>query len=1256
MIFQALAPTAEVFAQELDAVMEASVSAARAAGNTARSVQDVVATVLEDADQATSDDAATTPGADAGAADGGDGSTSADGSQDSTTDGTASGDASTEGDASQGDTTADDGAADEEQADDADADAAAQADVTYAYNTVEDLKKAGVTNVAEVDGKVTKIEFSTNADLIKISNTNPAVYQEAMIAKSGSTGASFDVTKKDGDLEFQGFGSPDAPFKGSLDLAGVALAVNRTLFNNIELSDANKNVAVTWKGMDAQQPIVAAKVAGNDCELNANVTVAADSAELKSPLLGEVTGVMSLKATYSVQSGGELKVAIEASSGNVGLLVNALAESASLTIGEIGGASFAASTIKATAEGCSAGGLIGECASGSTVKIDQAIDLSAFSVIGKAASGGLIGKAINLTLRIADGATIKPARNVGDTSSACSGGVIGDVSFKDGFTVKPNMFDLGDLVTLDATQRAGGLFGVADISNGDIVVQGGTYKSKLASKRDGDTGGSYGGLVGKVFATTTGDDGALRALVVQKDADNNCTIEFELASRLSDAGGVVGYVGDSTDSMQPVAVVLNGVKVACKGDTASARTSAGKLGGAVGVVDKHSVLDVRDFTLTSSVAIGGKEQNRAAGIAGSAWNAVIKFSGITDLSGASFAENGTTGQLVFENNNALIFAAGDGSNGKLTDEGATGWTFKRSNTASKTDDVATYGEVIRLGRGLSESFITLDPNTHVLTLPISLESANSAYALTSVEDFAKLAITWQTNGYYSMVAGVSDDNLNGLQSSAITVSDKIDLAGTGLTGFTQDRASDSQVFSGTLNGNGTIKLAVGEPYGKRGEDKLGESDASKGNGKVYRPGRLGLFAAVNGATAFNVTIAGSMKFDNQSHVDAGALAGVKVGGDTSLTSATFSAEIEYESTNGNNYIHVGSVFGSMSGAGSLKIGSRKSLSVIKANIVSNAQERGTTCVGGAIGYVAGDCVPSAAGKTVEVDGLTISGSIAVKNGSVKTYAGGLIGQIAQGGFDGNSGAKQVAITKLDFANFSLAMAGVNASNSAGLLGYSWAGTEVALGDDLVNKNDSSYAITTSGSSVSSATATEFGGLLYAASGHWVINNYALNLSGLTLSAPNADKFGMLVCRAGSYVLSAGDSLAGLYLENRAPWATAYKVNRDNDAIKTQATTFDEWVADGCKPGQSVDDCTVNGVVSLHTQEEKLHMTDDGTDAGGRRNSYENRTAYGMKHQANGSVRYYYNLDRAVACAKQLGDKKMQKTNGLERPNNFLCGA
>lgn len=1037
------------------------------------------------------------------------------------------------------------------------------------------------------------------------------------------------------------------------------------------------------------EPMVASKISGENMTLNATVdivdSVGADTSNdktsaLTAPLLGETTGDLTVDVTYRLT--GSRKNLNVSAAGNVGLLANTVkdgtftvksvkfpvelvgngavttsSDNAGLLVGEVkDGATLSIGTLEnvptATVQSTngSAGGVVGLVGSstGATVNVTKALDLRALTVKGTTASGGLIGKVTNLALGITNDATIKPARNVGDENSDCSGGVIGDASFAREFTVKPNMFDLGELVTLGASQRAGALFGVADISNGDIVVQGGTYKSKLTLPEKISVNGSYGGLVGKVFATAKGVDEALRAFVVQKDEDQNrCTIEFNLAGGLSDAGGAVGYVGDSTlSNSQPVAVVLDGVTVACKGD-ASARANTGKFGGAAGVVDKRNVLDVRDFKLTSDNPIGKAQSNRAAGIAGSAWNAVIKFSGITDLSGASFAENSTTGQLVYENYNALIFAVGDGSGDKLNDQGATGWIFKRSSTASKTDDIATCGEVIRLGKGLGNSFITLDPSTHKLTWPAPLTLTNGAYTLTSVEDFAKLAITWQTNGCYSLVDGVTENNLNVLQSSTITVNDTIDLKGTGLTGFTQDRADGSQVFSGTLNGGGTINLAVGEPYGVRDNNK-----ASEGNGKIYRHGRLGLFAAVNGATVSNVKTAGSMKFDNQSNVDAGALAGVKVGGDMSLASATFSAEIEYESTNGNNYTHVGSVFGGMSGAGSLKIGSRESSSAINANIVSNALERGTTCVGGAIGYVDSDCVPSDAGKTVEVDGLTISGSIAINQGSSKTYAGGFIGKISQGGVSKETGVltsvKQVEITKIDFVNFKLETAGKSAINSAGLLGYSWAGAEVTLGDASVNKDDNSYAITTSGSSVSSATATEFGGLVYAASGHWVINDYALNLSGVTLSAPKANTFGMLVCRAGSGVSSAVESLAGLYLENRAPWVTAYVVNTNKDAITTQATVFDEWVADGCQPGKAVDDCGVNGVVSLHTQEEKLHMTDSD----GARNSYENRTVYGNQHQANGLVRYYYNLDRAVADIKRSGISK-DKTDFITKPQELL---
>lgn len=1263
MIFQALAPSTEVFAQELDAVMEASVSAARAAGNTARSVQDAVATALQDADQATSDDATTTPGADAGATEGGDGSTNAGESQDSTTDGTTSGDAPAEGDASQDDAAADEGAADEEQADDADADSADRANVKYEYNTAGELGDAiGDANVTVDADKVVGVTIGTSEDLIKLSNTDPAIYQNATITKGGATGSGLNlcsaVTAADGVvLSFLGLGAPDAPFKGSFGLGISPIVLNRPLFNNVELF-ADMTLKLTWKGATSD-PIVASSIAGGDHKLVVALAVApvaenSTAITLTSPLLGSVSGALTLDATYAAKDGAAPAVNIQSGNDNVGLLANALVDAASLSVKQLAlpGTYSGTPTIQTTKDGASAGGLIGVCGNGATVAINGGIDLSRFSVKGRAASGGLIGKATNLTLNIADGVTVKPACNVGDKDSACSGGVSGDVSFAQGFIVKPNMFDLGKLVTLGASQRAGALFGVADISNGDIVVQGGTYKSKFTLPEEVSFNGSYGGLVGKVFATAKGVDELLRAFVVQKDADKKtCSIEFELAGKLSDTGGVVGYVGDSADSnSQPVAVVLDGVTVACKGD-ASARTDAGKFGGAVGVVDTRNVLDMRDFKLTSDNPIGKAQSNRAAGIAGSAWNAVVKFSGITDLSGASFAENSTTGQLVCENHNALIFAAGNGSNGELTDRGAKGWTFKRSNTASKTDDIATYGEVIRLGKGLDgkglgNSFIALDPNSHKLTLPTSLTSDGGAYTLTSVEDFAKLAITWQTNGYYSMVEGVSENNPNILQSLTITVNGTIDLKGTGLTGFTQDRADGSQVFSGTLNGggtngNGTINLAVGEPYGKRGEAVLDGNDTSNGNGKIYRHGRLGLFAAVNGATISNVTIAGSMKFDNGSAIDAGSLAGAIVG-NLSLPGVTCKTNIACDDTFGNE-VNIGGIAGSVSAASTVAF---EGNSKAQATITKAQTLNGNMRIGGAIGYV-GDYT-----STFNVARLEVGGSIETGNCASGKIAqvGGFIGCIAQG-----SNEKNVTITGLSFSEFAMTVGknGDAKNGAGGLLGYSWGNAIVTIGDTAANTSDSTYALKTSNNTtVTANSSTEVGGLVYAASGHWIINKYAINLGGTSFVADSATTLGVLIARGSTSnsdnSFGAETNYNGLYLEDRAWWGTAYAVGGVSISAP-KVTTYDEWLANGVKPKSNLIDNGCNAVVSLHTKDEKLDMSGDPA----KDNSYQNRIAPDKLPQTNGSVRYYYNLDRALAVVTNL---KNDNATAMITPEHLVLWA
>ena len=1259
MIFQALAPSTEVFAQELDAVMEASVSAARAAGNTARSVQDAVATALQDADQAASDDATTTPGADAGATEGGDGSTNAGESQDSTTDGTTSGDAPAEGDASQDDAAADEGAADEEQADDADADAADQANTDPTITTVEALRHAlGDGDVITDDsGAVTAITFESNADLIAISNTDPAIYQNANISKGGSTGIDFDVCGAEivdglGNLTFQGFGSDAYPFKGALNLGDRALTVNKTLFNNIELSDANSTVKLTWKGTDAQ-PIVTAKVTGADKTLAATVTVGTpksdtekDICKLTSPLVGEVTGALTLNATYVTSANSPLAVDMQSSAGNMGLLVNTLAEKASLTLAGLALPDNldGTPTINATADGANAGGLIGEAQEGATVALPTGIDVSALSVAGKNAAGGLIGKATKLTLTVgkdnsgkdASGKAIaiKPAHAVGSSSAGTyAGGLIGDASFAGAFTINSGIFDFGRGVELSvsdtsAAPSAGGLFGVLDISNGDVVVNGGSYTSTLQNGKDDNRHGNYGGLVGKLWGQKSGD--ALHAFTVQGDT----AVSFGVGSngKLTYAGGLVGYLGEGGGSANVSAVVISGATVTCS--TSGYASANGKYGGAVGVVDTNNVLEVRGLTVkTASGATIGGANGGFAGVVGSSWLGIVKFSGITDLSHATFVENDHTAQLVYENFNSLIFAAGSGSDGGATAGDITKWQYKRPTTPVNIDDVYSYGQVIRLGSKLGDNLITIN-DSHQWSFDSNLVKTGEAFALANINDFAKLAITWQTSGYFSAVEGVTNSNFaSQVPSANITLSADINLSGTGLTGLTKDRIplningvdENSHSFTATLNGNGhAISLAVGEPYGMRGDSKIVSDDTSAGNGKIYRHGRLGLFAAVNGATISNVTIAGSMKFDNGSAIDAGSLAGAIVG-NLSLSGVTCKTNIACDDTFAND-VNIGGIAGSVSAASTVVF---EGNSKAQATITKAQTLNGNMRIGGAIGYV-GDYT-----STFNVTGLEVGGKIKTGDcaGGKIAQVGGLIGCIVQG-----SNEKNVNITGLSFSEFAMTVGknGDKLNGAGGLLGYSWGNAIVTIGDTAANTSDSTYALKTSNNTTVTADgSTELGGLVYAASGHWIINDYAIDLSGVTINADVAKTLGVLVCRGckvDNKTTYGVENYIGLYLEDRACWETAYRVPSGEGAIVAPGvTSFDEWVGSGVKPnkGSKLMDADCNAVVSLRTRNDKLDMDGDATNG----NSYQNRSTFGQSHKTNGNTRYFYNLDRAYDRCK-----------------------
>lgn len=1235
------------------------------------------------------------------------------------------------GDQTEGDDAADDAAADdaEQDADDAtseDAEAQAGATITDLKKLVELLKANGAENIVlkEDNSGIKSLNVKSSEAFAALSNADASLYYDAQIKVIITGDAKLTESANNG-MSFQGFGSDEHPFEGRIyrSLNGadspVELTTDRTVFNSLKLTDQNNMVKMKWVGATSYSaPMVASKVSGAENSeesktLNASVDIAGPvdkkddtTSVLTAPLLGETTGYLAAKVTYSftgshkilkvnatgnigligntVESGA-LTVesvtfpndlasggTVETSSDNAGLLVGEVKDGATLSVGTL--TNVPAATVQSTS-GFAGGvvGLVGSSA-GAMVNVTEALDLHALTVKGTTASGGFIGKAANLTLTVGtdnsgkdasgNAITIKPARAVGSSSAGTyAGGLIGDASFAGKFTINGDIFDFGEGVDLSVSNTsvapsAGGLFGELDISNGDVTVSGGSYTSTLQNGTDNNNSvrGNYGGLVGKLWGRKDGE--ALRAFTVQDGA----AVSFGVGSngKLTYAGGLVGYLGEGNGSPNESAVVIDDATVTCA--TSGYAGNSGKYGGAVGVVDTKNVLEVRGLKVeTAGNATIGGSNGGFAGVVGSSWRGIVKFSGVTDLSDARFAENDHTAQLVYENFNSLIFAAGSGSDGGATAGDITKWQYKRPTTQVKIDDIYSYGQVIRLGSGLSNDLITIN-DSHQCIFKSNLVKTGGAFVLAGVDDFAKLAITWQTSGYFSAVEDVADDNFAQIPSTNITLSADINLSGTGLTGLTKDRQPKEQAgvnennhsFTATLNGNGhTISLAVGEPYGMRGNSEV--SATSDGNGKIYRHGRLGLFAAINGATVSDVTIAGSMKFDNGAAIDAGSLAGTIAGGLT-LSGATCKTNIACDDTFANdvniNDVNIGGIAGSVSTASTVTFGGS---SKAQATIAATKTLNGNIRIGGAIGYV-GDYA-----STFNVTGLEAGGKIETGNCASGKIAqvGGLIGCIAQGKQENVTNKTNVAtvnIAGLVFDSFAMSVGknGDKLNGAGGLLGYSWGNAVVTIGDNSVNKDVNSYALRTTKASITAENSKELGGLVYAASGHWVINDYAIDLSGATINASNAEMLGLLVGR-GSRVadgIYGSEPYAGLYLEDKAYWGTAYRVEGIHVAEAKSIKKFDEWVGDGRKPGSKLIDAEWNTVVSLHTKDDVNNGKLDMSGNPGSDNSYHNRTDFGNSRKTNAWTRYYYNLDKAYTVVGS-NSKNSSASSWMDRPEYLL---
>ena len=1276
MAFQLFAPTTGALAEELNVVSGA--------------------TAQQPGSSEGADVNAGGSSADAGAASGDDALTSDDASAGGSE--TASGDAAS-GDAAAGDASesqepaADESAsADDDAADAQDAPATVAAGATIA--TVDELKKAMVGHdvvhgvVTVEDDTVTAITFNDAVGLRIISNADPQLYRTATLTRGGQTGDALDLSSPDGGYTFLGFGSETYPFQGSFDTNGTSIALATSLFNNVELNSGIHIPNLIWKGKGSE-PLIAANVAGGGQDLTVTIQIAdpvsekvqESTAGITSALLGTVTGSLTLGAAYSftgtrkglgatadatgnvgllantVANGSTFAVksvtfpdnvasggTVSATNGNAGLLVGEVEDGATLRVGSLNNVPTA--TIESKS-GC-AGGVVGKVGSntGATVEVTSAIDLSNLTVKGTAAAGGFIGQATKLTLG-AENKKVTCPKTVGgkvedkdgDKDSGNVGGFIGEVSFGSSVAFTGNdQIGMGDGVTLagkaDESKGVGAAIGKLnfDSSTATVSFKDGTFKSTYGS---GGGAAVFGGLVGSV--TRCANSKPLRI--------ESVTTEFALEASPNFTGGLVGWLGRGTGATLEV----KNASVNC---TKLVQSGKG-FGGVAGCIDNASIADINGITVQNK-----EEITKGAGIAAESWRSAIRLGGVTDFSGMSIAENDAVAQIALVRADAptLVFARGTGSDTDTSTDDC--WVYKRC-AAKKVDDLGGakgagwgYGQVIRLGDEL-KNLININMDEHKLEGPSTTDwkwqigfdtetkwsEGNRVLNIESTQDFVCLALSVQFANLWNGVYGFGATDGSALLGSDVTINLNADvnLSGTGVVGLGFDSANNLQTFKGTFNGNNhKITLAIGEPYGMRGNDVVDSNDP--GNGKLYRHTRLGLFAAIGGgATVNNLTVDRFIKFDNGLGVDAGSLAAT-ITGNATLNGVTCSAAITCDDTFGND-VNIGGIAGSVRGGGTVSF---ESSTKAQATINTGATLNGNTRIGGAIGYVA-DVAAIVNVASLEVGGATASDKTITASNSASgkiAQVGGFIGCIAQSTYNEkgeivSSAEKKVNITGLSFNSFNMTVGknGDVKKGAGGLLGYSWGNTVVTIGDSTKNTSDSTYALKTNNASITANSAGELGGLVYAASGHWVINNYAIDLSKATINAERATTLGLLVGR-GSKVAAGvygSESYTGLYLEDRAYWDTAYKASGITvEAQKVMA--FDEWVGNGVKPGSKLMDGDWNAVVSLHTQDSKLDMS--GTPAND--NSYRNRSAFGQSHNTNGNTRYFYNLDRAYAIYEQSG--------------------
>ena len=940
------------------------------------------------------------------------------------------------------------------------------------WESLDDWKaKCEDINYNETAGLV----IDSGWDLICLSNIDSKLYRDKKLVL---TNPNLDTTTcpevADPSLAFQGLGTDAEPFVGIVEYGAgneATITLNRPLFNRLSfqentslctlyLKSSQNTTALLADTVDgctnaAIQVFLENPVASEDVsavlppvfqtidvqgEQNTNIQISVTNrAEVGVTGNGLICNTLDTNAQLTV-TGIKNYLGLTAESGDAGGLVGTMKDGSILQVGDsaVSGETAGSTAIEiSNVSGAATGGLVGTMKGTATVNVNAAVTVSGISGSN---AGGLVGSmASNATLNAGSGSLI--LKDTDDTKavtgSNSAGGYVG--SAEDIFFTAPNL----PLNTASATlsgKALGGLIGTYTYtgreSEGVLNVVSGKTITDLRLNNTDNSNGSTGALFGKLInkgtftisdvsvskvTLTSGTVGGLIGRYEPNELANtltiiDATVSTSLTNDARDYGGLIGV----DDCGRPAYIKISG-------NTTVAMNSGGTptdFGGLVSRLQGNDVGHLLNLEGTVTVNVTGNFKSSAStgGLVAYLPYGVIRIGGNVTIEGTLAPEEKNryrSGWVVGELGNALVYQ-------DLAVDGSLTLTNKTADT--KYNDLGRWGQVLKANDNAAlPGVLEFNETNHTVTVAAATNT-NGNYQITNLKEFATVALRLQLNPVGALVV---DGDITSPGHVDITIGNDITLS-NGLFGLQRDH-NESKQFDVTIHGNShTITLPNTTVY------PTGESH-----------NRLGLLSNVSALTADGLKVAGGIDFDQSSgSIYAGGLAAYAAG-DVTLTNVTGAANITGSGTMGSD--ELSGLIAHVEG--------NKTLTFTGCSWTSTITDSGTSTdvyIGGFLGKGTNVGMSVSSGT---LGSSTLSGTIR-KNNATTAKAGGLVASLSG--------------RTLDIDGLTISNASIEATSATGTCGG-------LLSYDLLETTTNIAGLTITDSSVNAGSAG-FGGLVYKASG------------------------------------------------------------------------------------------------------------------------------------------------------------------------------